>query len=141
MKLADRVALVTGGGSGIGRAVCRLFAEEGAIVVVNDIDGAAAEATVKAMGRGRALPADVADSGQVAAMFAEDFAGRILAFDADAAGAYALIASGRRRIGRPISHFDAQIAAITRTAGGVLATRNRQDFQDCGLTIVDPWRP
>jgi 3-oxoacyl-[acyl-carrier protein] reductase len=70
MKLADRVALVTGGGSGIGRAVCRLFAEEGAIVMVNDIDGAAAEATVKAMGRGRALPADVADSAQVTAMFA-----------------------------------------------------------------------
>ena len=60
MKLADRVALVTGGGSGIGRAICRLFAEEGATVLVNDIDPAAAEATVKMMGRGRALPADVA---------------------------------------------------------------------------------
>ena len=70
MKLADRVALVTGGGSGIGRAICRLFAEEGATVLVNDIDPAAAEATVKMMGRGRALPADVADSTQVAAMFA-----------------------------------------------------------------------
>ena len=50
MKLADRVALVTGGGSGIGRAICLLFAAEGARVVVNDIDSAAAEATVKAMG-------------------------------------------------------------------------------------------
>jgi 3-oxoacyl-[acyl-carrier protein] reductase len=70
MKLADRVALVTGGGSGIGRAICLLFAAEGARVVVNDIDSAAAEATVKAMGGGRALPADVADSAQVKAMFA-----------------------------------------------------------------------
>ncbi|HXU91071.1 MAG TPA: SDR family NAD(P)-dependent oxidoreductase [Methylomirabilota bacterium] len=70
MKLADRVALVTGGGSGIGRAICLLFAREGARVVVNDIDGAAAEATVKTMGGGRALPADVADSAQVKTMFA-----------------------------------------------------------------------
>ena len=60
MKLADRVAVVTGGGSGIGRAICLCFAAEGARVVVNDIDSAAAEATVKAMGfidpdaRGRA---------------------------------------------------------------------------------------
>ena len=70
MKLADRVAMVTGGGSGIGRAICLLFAAEGARVVVNDIDSAAAEATVKTMGGGRALPADVADSAQVKAMFA-----------------------------------------------------------------------
>ena len=70
MKLEDRVALVTGGGSGIGRAICVLFAAEGARVVVNDIDAAAAEATVKLMGGGRALPADVADSAQVKAMFA-----------------------------------------------------------------------
>ncbi len=69
MKLADRVAVVTGGGSGIGRAICLCFAAEGARVVVNDIDSAAAEATVKAMGGGRALPADVADSAQVKAMF------------------------------------------------------------------------
>jgi 3-oxoacyl-[acyl-carrier protein] reductase len=70
MKLENRVAVVTGGGSGIGRAICVLFAAEGAQVVVNDVDVAAAEATVKQMGRGRALPADVSDSAQVKAMFA-----------------------------------------------------------------------
>jgi 3-oxoacyl-[acyl-carrier protein] reductase len=73
MKLDDRIALVTGGGSGIGRAIALLFAEEGAQVVVNDIRLETARETVAAMGprRGRAVQADVADSGRVQAMFAE----------------------------------------------------------------------
>jgi 3-oxoacyl-[acyl-carrier protein] reductase len=72
MKLSDRVALVTGAGSGIGRAIALLFAEEGARVIVNDVRLEAAEATVKAMAdpsRGRAVEADVADSAAVRAMF------------------------------------------------------------------------
>jgi predicted nucleic acid-binding protein len=73
------------------------------------------------------------------AMFSEDFADRILAFGSDAAGPYARIAADRRRAGRPISHFDAQIAAIARTAGAALATRNLSDFADLGLNVVDPW--
>src|SRR5262245_42598964 len=75
MKLADRVALVTGGGSGIGRAIALAFAEEGARVIVNDVKLASAEETLKDLGagraRGRACQADVADSRQVKAMFAE----------------------------------------------------------------------
>src|SRR5256712_14193852 len=73
MKLTDRVALVTGGGSGLGRAISLLFAEEGARVVVNDVRLEAAEATVTKMNApvgGRAIQADVADSAQVRAMFA-----------------------------------------------------------------------
>jgi 3-oxoacyl-[acyl-carrier protein] reductase len=71
MKLEDKVALVTGGGSGIGRAICERFAEAGARVVVNDIRQEAAEATAKALGAGaRAIAADVADSAAVRAMFA-----------------------------------------------------------------------
>jgi 3-oxoacyl-[acyl-carrier protein] reductase len=75
--LTDRVALVTGGGSGIGRAIALRFAQEGARVIVNDVKAETAQETVSAIAagseapRGRALVADVADSGQVKRMFAE----------------------------------------------------------------------
>jgi hypothetical protein len=73
-------------------------------------------------------------------MFLEDFPGRVLAFDEDSALPYAQIATERRRAGRPISHFAAQIAAITRSSKAVLATRNVSDFEGCGVAIVNPWR-
>ena len=47
MKLEGRVACITGGGSGLGRAMARAFAAEGARVAVTDLRGDAAEATVK----------------------------------------------------------------------------------------------
>lgn len=74
-------------------------------------------------------------------IFSIDLAGRILPFDSDAAHAYCDIAAGRREAGRPISQFDAQIAAITRSRGCVLATRNTADFEGTGISLVDPWRP
>ena len=72
-------------------------------------------------------------------MFGEDFAGRILVFDSDAAQAFSTIAAHRRALGKPISHADAQIAAIVQVHGAKLATRNVADFQDCGIDITDPW--
>jgi len=51
MRLAGKVAIVTGAGSGIGRACAIRFAREGARVVVVDVDGAAAEATASEIGR------------------------------------------------------------------------------------------
>jgi len=73
------------------------------------------------------------------AMFAEDFGGRILGFGIDAALRYAEIASERSRAGRPISQFDAQIAAIARACGARVATRNVADFKGCGVELINPW--
>jgi 3-oxoacyl-[acyl-carrier protein] reductase len=73
MKLKDRIALVTGGGSGLGRAISLLFAEAGAHVIVNELRLETAEQTVSSLkgpAGGRAIQADVADSAQVKAMFA-----------------------------------------------------------------------
>jgi hypothetical protein len=74
-----------------------------------------------------------------AGMFAEDFVGRILSFDSEAARVFALLAAGRRAIGKPIGHLDAQIAAIARVQKATLATRNVDDFDGCGLDVLDPW--
>jgi predicted nucleic acid-binding protein len=73
------------------------------------------------------------------AMFADDFAGRVLPFDEEAAVYYAEIVAARRREGRPIEAFDAQIAATARAASAKLATRDVGDFAGCGLTLVNPW--
>jgi meso-butanediol dehydrogenase/(S,S)-butanediol dehydrogenase/diacetyl reductase len=65
MRLRNKAALVTGGGSGIGRATCELFAREGAALAVLDLDPSAAETTANSV-RGKreaiALNADVSDS-------------------------------------------------------------------------------
>lgn len=72
-------------------------------------------------------------------MFAEEFAGRVLSFGSDAALPYAQIAAARSGAGRPISHFDAQIAAIARACGASVATRNVTDFDGCGVAVINPW--
>ena len=69
----------------------------------------------------------------------EDFAGRILPFDSAAAQAYAVIAPSRRAAGHPISHADCQIAAIARSLGASVATRNASDFEGCGIDVINPW--
>jgi 3-oxoacyl-[acyl-carrier protein] reductase len=69
-RLQGKTALITGAARGIGAAIARRFADEGARVIVNDLSLEAARATAEKLG-GHGIEADVSDSASVAAMFAE----------------------------------------------------------------------
>jgi len=85
-------------------------------------------------GRRRQLLADRFEEFLAAA-----FESRVLPFDEDAARAYGEIRGHRREQGRPMSNFDGQIAAIAKTRGFAVATRNIKHFEDCGLELIDPF--
>lgn len=73
LELEGRVAVVTGGGQGVGRGICQTLAREGAWVAVNDLfperAAAVAEAITRNGGKAIATPADITDQAQVDAMF------------------------------------------------------------------------
>ena len=73
------------------------------------------------------------------AMFAEDFDGRILPFDTEAAAVYAELFAARRKVGRPSGTVDLMLAAIARVRRASVITRNAADFEETGVTIVNPW--
>jgi toxin FitB len=75
----------------------------------------------------------------VQAMLDEDFSGRVLPFDLDAAVVYADLVAMRERQGLPMDVADAQIAAICLAHGAALATRNTKHFEGLGLTLINPW--
>lgn len=72
-------------------------------------------------------------------LFFKDFDGRILPFNEESARLFAKIVSTRIAMGRPVSQFDAMIAAISRARRAVIATRNTEDFEHCGVRTVNPW--
>jgi NAD(P)-dependent dehydrogenase (short-subunit alcohol dehydrogenase family) len=106
MKLSGASAVVTGGGSGLGRATAEAFAARGARVAVLDLNPAAAEEAAKAIG-GLAVPCDVADEALAQAAIAKAEAAhgpaRILI---NCAG----IGTAKRVVGRdgpqPLADFD-----------------------------------
>src|SRR5215203_3880352 len=86
VQLGGKVVVVTGGGNGIGAALCRRFRSEGAqAIVVADLDGAAAATVADEIG-GRSVEVDVADGAQVAELVASTVRdhGRIDLFCANA---------------------------------------------------------
>lgn len=73
------------------------------------------------------------------AIFAEEFEGRVFSFDMNAAAAYADIFASRRRDGRPTPPMDLMIAAIARSQGASVVTRDTGGFEGCGLVVINPW--
>jgi hypothetical protein len=76
----------------------------------------------------------------VSALLNDALQGRVVAFDERAARRYADVVTGREHAGRPIGILDAQIAAVCRELGAVLATRNIKDFEETGVELIDPWK-
>ncbi len=75
----------------------------------------------------------------IEAILQEDFIDRVLPFDREAARDYADIAAMRRAAGRTVLPADSQIAAIARSRGMAVATRNVRDFEHIGIEVIDPW--
>ncbi|MBO9642286.1 MAG: SDR family oxidoreductase [Pseudacidovorax sp.] len=115
MRLKDQVAVVTGGGSGIGAACARLFAQEGARVAVVDRHAAAAEATAAA----------IETAGGTACAFGSDV-GQPGTADADAAQVLA-------RWGR----IDVLVCAAGFSCGGTVTTVDPADWQAVFRANVD----
>jgi predicted nucleic acid-binding protein len=73
------------------------------------------------------------------AMFTDDFEGRVLPFDMQAAAAYADIFAARRRAGRPATTLDLMIASVARSRGASVVTRDIGGFEGCGVPVINPW--
>lgn len=106
-RLSSKVAVVTGGGSGIGRATCLLFADEGAAVIAADLNAASTAETVSmievAGGRACSVPTDVGDEGDTErlAQMAVDTFGRIDILVAAAGIMHAGYVSDNRETAKP----------------------------------------
>jgi predicted nucleic acid-binding protein len=69
------------------------------------------------------------------------FAQRVLAYGETTARIYGEIMGLRKEVGRPMSVPDGQIASIARSHRMSVATRNTRDFEECGVDLLNPFRP
>lgn len=150
MKLSGRVALVTGGASGIGRATAVRLASEGMQVCVVDIDGSAAEAVAEPLG-GIGLRCDVTDPDQVDATFASCVAG-LGALDVAFLNAGITIdwsgdigsldlAQYRRSVGVNLDGVVFGARAAVRTMRSLAAGTERAILATASLAGLMPWHP
>lgn len=72
-------------------------------------------------------------------MFAQEFNGRVLPFDAQAADIYADLRIARAKGGRPLATEDGMIAAIAKAQNATVVTRDVTGFEGCGITLINPW--
>jgi NAD(P)-dependent dehydrogenase (short-subunit alcohol dehydrogenase family) len=68
-RLDGKTALITGGASGIGEAICRVFSQAGASLAIADIDKKPSEALATELGKARAVHCDITDENSVRNMF------------------------------------------------------------------------
>ena len=68
----------------------------------------------------------------------QSFSGMVLPFTKEAAEIYAVLMAHLKRLGRPASIPDGQIAAITKLNKAILVTRNTKDFLDFGIELINP---
>jgi predicted nucleic acid-binding protein len=67
------------------------------------------------------------------------FEDRVLSFDSEAADAFAELAAARERRAHPFRGFDGLIAAIALSRGASVATSDVRGFEDCGISLINPW--
>jgi predicted nucleic acid-binding protein len=69
------------------------------------------------------------------------FSSRVFDFDVAASDVYGDLVVSRERAGRPVEGFDGLIAAIAKSRGLPIATRNSDDFAGCDVALMNPWQP
>jgi predicted nucleic acid-binding protein len=69
------------------------------------------------------------------------FENRLLPFEESAAYTYGALMAERKLKGKPLSIPDGQIAAISKIQKATLATRNTNDFIECGIVLINPFVP